>query len=173
MTVSHLNSLATLLNYFISHLQSRNKNNLRINTGFLSLRPSRNCRPSTNLFQRHLPVLATNQFYSYVRDSGTGVVPGQHTCILLRKGFRDTNNLIIYIFLKQKRNLKKYCVLLNTDTWTTFWWFQIVDSYSYRWVSIIQNDPLMRGVPGQCKVFRDTGYLINAVCGLKPWNFSN
>jgi len=63
--------------------------------------------------------------------------------------------------LKKKNN----CYPLNTDTWTTFWWFQIVDSYSNRWVSIILNDSVMRGFPGQCKVFRDTGYLNNAVYG--------
>ena len=35
----------------------------------------------------------------------------QHTKqLLLRKGFRDTNNLIIDIFLKQKRNLKNTVV---------------------------------------------------------------
>jgi len=39
-------------------------------------------------------------------------VPGVD--VLLRKGFRDTNNLIIDIFLKQKRNLKKYCGLLKS-----------------------------------------------------------
>jgi len=33
--------------------------------------------------------------------------------ILLRKGFRDTNNLIIDIFLKQKRNLKNTVVSLT------------------------------------------------------------
>jgi len=47
-----------------------------------------------------------------------------------------------------------------------------VDSYSYRWVSIILNDPVMRGFPGQCTVFRDTWYLINAVCGLNTENVS-
>ena len=30
--------------------------------------------------------------------------------VLLRKGFRDTNNLIIDIFLEQKRNLKNTVV---------------------------------------------------------------
>jgi len=28
----------------------------------------------------------------------------------------------------------------------------------------------MRGIPGQCKVFQDTWYFINAVCGLKSGN---
>jgi len=88
--------------------------------------------------------------------------------LLLRKGFRDTNNLPNHwYFFKAIEKFENYCGSFNTDTWTTFWWFQIVDSYLYRWVSIIFNDPVMRGFPGQCKVFRDTLYLNNAVCEIK------
>jgi len=47
---------------------------------------------------------------------------------LLRQGFRETNHLITDIY-KVIKKFEKHCGLLNTDTWTTVWWFQIVDSY--------------------------------------------
>jgi len=40
----------------------------------------------------------------------SNIIKSKPFLILLRKGFRDTNNLIIDIFLKQKRNLKNTVV---------------------------------------------------------------
>ena len=37
--------------------------------------------------------------------------------ILLRKGFRDTNNLITDIFFKAIEIVEKHCGSLNTGTW--------------------------------------------------------
>jgi len=52
-------------------------------------------------------IASATQMDVYVRSFGStymySVRPPDK--VLLRKGFRDTNNLIIDIFLKQKRNL--------------------------------------------------------------------